>query len=335
MIEKPDVQDERIVSQLQEEYGLLATQLSFLPLGWDVHSAVYRVVTADGTAYFLKLRSGGLDEITVALPHFLHEQGIPEVMAPLETRQGRLWGSLAPYKTIVYPFVEGSDGYETGLTRAQWRAFGVAMRAIHSVQFPEELTTRIPREEFSTHWRDLTLEFLNQAQTQGFEEAIAAKTAAFLRSKREEIEHLVWRSGQLADTLKARRPQFVLCHTDIHPGNLLMPSSEALFIVDWDNPMFAARERDLALIGGSHVWMDERMIEQFYQGYGPIPIDPDGLAYYRYERIVTDIAEFCKQLLFAAGGLEDREQSYQYLTGSFLPGGDVEIAQRLDLGNKW
>jgi hypothetical protein len=42
MLEKPDLQDERIFACLQDEYGLLVVQVAFLPLGADRDTAVYR-----------------------------------------------------------------------------------------------------------------------------------------------------------------------------------------------------------------------------------------------------------------------------------------------------
>jgi hypothetical protein len=58
MLEKPNIADELIISCLQEEYDLRVAELTFLPLGADLGTAVYRVVADDGTAYFLKLRKG-------------------------------------------------------------------------------------------------------------------------------------------------------------------------------------------------------------------------------------------------------------------------------------
>jgi spectinomycin phosphotransferase len=40
----------------------------------------------------------------------------------------------------------------------------------------------------------------------------------------------------------------------------------------------------------------------FYQGYGPTAIDPAALAYYRYERIVEDIAVYCEKLFLSDTG---------------------------------
>ena len=68
----------------------------------------------------------------------------------------------------------------------------------------------------------------------------------------------------------------------------------------------------------------------FYRGYGQTEIDPVALAYYRYERIVVDIAVYCEQLFLTSEGGEDREQSLRYLMSNFLPGGTIEIAYRSD-----
>jgi len=97
MLEKPDLQDQLIISRLQDDYGLQVAQVTFLPLGADVNTAVYRLVTGEGKAYFLKLRKGDFDEITVALPQFLKAQGFQSIIAPLETRAGQRWASLEPF----------------------------------------------------------------------------------------------------------------------------------------------------------------------------------------------------------------------------------------------
>ena len=110
MLEKPSLQDEKITAALQVEYGLEVARLAFLPLGADLNTAVYRVVTASGTAYFLKLRDGVFDEICVTLPRFLSDQGIAQIIAPLASNTGQLWASLDEFKMILYPFIEGRNG---------------------------------------------------------------------------------------------------------------------------------------------------------------------------------------------------------------------------------
>ena len=65
-------------------------------------------------------------------------------------------------------------------------------------------------------------------------------------------------------------------------------------------------------------------------GYGQTQIDAAALAYYRYERIVQDIALFSEQTLTAEKGNQDRVQALQYLMSNFLPAGTIELAYRSD-----
>ena len=338
MLEKPDLQDQLILTRLQDEYGLHVNQLTFLPLGADVNTAVFRVVTEAETAYFLKLRKGDFDEITVAVPQFLKAQGIQSIIAPLMTRAQQLWASLEAFKMILYPFIEGQNGYEVALSDHQWLDFGAALRGIHTAQVPPGLKRLIPRETYSPRWREMVKTFQAQIEEFAFDDPTAVKLAAFMRARQGEIDQLVGRAEQLGLALQARSLELVLCHSDIHAGNLLLGENDALYIVDWDNPTLAPKERDLMLVGGCNVWNGAREVALFYQGYRPgyrpgyrqTEIDPMALAYYRYERIIEDIAAFCQQLFLTGEGGEDREQGFLYFTSIFLPNHEVEIAFKTD-----
>jgi len=85
-------------------------------------------------------------------------------------------------------------------------------------------------------------------------------------------------------------------------------------------------------VSGCPAWNGPHDEELFYQGYGRVEVDRMALAYYRYERIIQDIAAFCEQIFLTVEGGEDREQSYQYFTGQFLPNHEVEIACKTDPG---
>jgi spectinomycin phosphotransferase len=331
MLEKPDIQDRLLIDAVDGEYGLQVAQVAFLPLGCDVNTAVYRLITGDESQFFLKLRRGDFDEVAVTLPYLLKAQGIPSIIAPLETLEERAWGSLGDYKMILYPFIEGQDGYQVTLSDRQWLDFGAALSKVHTSQLPPSLARLIPSEDYNPHGREMVRWFLEQIKTTAYGDPTAAKLAAFMKARREEITRLVERAEELACILRARYQELVLCHADIHPGNLLIGSNDELYIVDWDNPIWAHKERDLALIGGCDTWYDEHSKALFYQGYGEVQIDWLALAYYRYERIVQDMMEFGKQLFLTTEGGEDREEAYQFFTDSFLPGHAVEIAFETEL----
>lgn len=52
MLIKPDPADEEITSCLRNAYGLNVGEISFLPLGADLNTAVYRVTTSSKKDYF-------------------------------------------------------------------------------------------------------------------------------------------------------------------------------------------------------------------------------------------------------------------------------------------
>jgi spectinomycin phosphotransferase len=333
MLERPDIRDETIADGLHREFGLSVVHISFLPLGADRNTAVYRVVADDETPYFAKLRRGTFDEIAVTLPKYLSDQGIAPIVAPLSTRAGQLWANLDAFKLVLYPFVEGRNGYEVNLSDRAWIDLGRALKRIHNTVLPTALYRRIPQETYSPQWREKVSTLLEHTDDWPQHDPVAAQLASFFQAKCTEVLDLVGRAERLARALTSRSPPFVLCHSDMHAGNLLIDSDGAVYIVDWDNPILAPKERDLMFIGAGHMgaWrkpQDEQAL--FYRGYGDSFVDPVALAYYRYERIVEDIAVFSERILLATEGTLDREQCLEYLQSSFLPNGVLEIAYASD-----
>jgi spectinomycin phosphotransferase len=333
MLDRPDLEEDRLVACLRDAYGLPAAQISFMPLGADRNTAVYRAITSDGAAYFMKLRAGDFDETSVALPKFLNDQGIPQIIAPLTTRTGALCADLNPFKVILSPFIEGRNGYQVDLSDRHWRDFGAAMKRIHDSVLPPALLSCIRSETYTPRWREQARAYLSGAPDFASDDLLAERLAAFLSANRDLILDLVVRAGRLAQVLRAGPTEPILCHSDIHAGNILIDANDALYIVDWDDPILAPKERDLMYIGGAqgfagHTAQEEEVL--FYQGYGPTQVDPVALAYYRFERIVQDIALFCDQILASHQGGEDRERAFGYLVSNFLPNGTIDMAHRSD-----
>jgi spectinomycin phosphotransferase len=204
---------------------------------------------------------------------------------------------------------------------------GTILRRLHTLAAPESLRQRIPHETYAAYWRDLVRGFQARAEDTTFAEPIAAQLAALLRAKRAIVDELIQRAEQLAGLLQTQALEFVVCHADIHAGNLLI-DGDTLYIVDWDTLILAPKERDLMFIGAGidNVWRSAREQALFYQGYGATEIHPQALAYYRYERIVEDIAAYCQQLLLTDQGGEDRPEGLRQLVGQFQPGAVIEIA---------
>jgi spectinomycin phosphotransferase len=330
MLTKPDIADQTIRAYLRNSYGLRIDAVEFLPLGADVNTAVYRVTAPDGGPYFLKLRRGEFDPIAVEVPAFLQAQGAAHVMVPLVNNAGLRWSAAHGFHWMLYPFVEGRNGYEATPTPAQWIALGRSMRAVHTATPPPVLAARLPRETYAPRLRDRAWSYDEAIPRTDYADSIAAQFARLWLDQRAAIHRVIRRAALLAGMLQQREIAFVICHADLHPGNLLLGADDALAIVDWDNPILAPKERDLTFMGGGSAGTFNTPVEDalFYQGYGPTTIDPIALGYYHYERIVADFAAFADEILGPRGSAEDRAQGLGYFAGNFGPGGVIGLADR-------
>jgi spectinomycin phosphotransferase len=157
---------------------------------------------------------------------------------------------------------------------------------------------------------------------------IACKLLKFMKEKIKVIHQLLDTAEQLSKQIQNQLTDLVLCHSDIHGGNLLIDNNGAIYIVDWDEPIMAPKERDLMFIGGGvgNIWNKPYEETLFYKGYGRTTVNKTILAYYRHERIVEDIVEYCQSLLLTEVGQEAKEAMYQHFIDMFKPRGVVEIA---------
>jgi spectinomycin phosphotransferase len=333
MLEKPDLGDEKIISCLQQEYGLQLARLIFLPLGADLDTAVYRGTTHQEIDFFVKLRKGPFHRASVTLPRYLNDQGIQQVLAPLPSKTGMLWANLDSFKVIVYPYLNSRNAYEVDLTDHHWNELGATLGRIHTIALPASIANLIRCETYSPRWRSILRNLLAKLDPSGYQEPVAQELADYLHEKQHEILEIVQRSGQLAQLLQAQPAELTLCHSDLHAGNILVDDAGALYVIDWDAPVLAPKERDLMYAGGGQFRNVRSPAEEerlFYQGYGTTNIDHHALAYYRYERIVEDLAIYCEQLLLTNEGGDDRQQSLHYFKSNFQPGGTIEIARASD-----
>jgi spectinomycin phosphotransferase len=331
MLEKPDIQDEKIISCLQAEYGLPIIQIAFLPLGGNLCTSVYRAVTRDGTPYFCKLRCSDFDDISVELPRFLCEQGITQIISPLPSKTGQLWVKLEAFNVILYPFVDGTSGFEVKLTERQWADFGTALQRIHTLILPPALRQKMQKENYSTESREICREVLQKLENERFDDPVMTGLAAFLLPKRETVLDFIAHAERLARVLVSRSSEMVLCHSDIHPGNLFIDKNGTLFIVDWDSTVLAPKERDLMFISGGQGYVgvsDQEEEIHFYRYYDLSAVDPLAMAYYRYERNLYDLSVECPRILSRTLNLQDRARSLEIITWLFLPGGSIEMAHK-------
>lgn len=333
MFEEPQVDHGAILVNLKRDFGIAEPALEFLPLGADMGSAVYRC-----GPWFVKLRRKSVfTPLSVLVPRFLSERGIAGIIPPVSAQDGRLWSEFGEFNLILYPFIQGENANTRPLDEDLWQAFGRLMRSIHDLSLPADLAAQISHETFAGKWRDQIRAYLERETPPGAD-PIALETLDLLKRQRGTILGLLDDAERGAAEFGASQRPKVLCHTDNHAFNLIITPDQRLFLVDWDQPMLAMRERDLMFIGwelgfGGASRAEERRL--FSRGYGPAEINAQAIFYYRCERILEDMAEFCWQILDQPPSPEnqaDREQSFWYLASGFEPDGAIDLAYREIVG---
>lgn len=332
MLLKLPLADQRIIDCLHTDYGIVVATLTFLPLGADANASVYKAMAQNQSSYFVKLKRGHHHDISLTIVELLQNTGIQQIIPPVKTILGQPTQRIDDFTLIVYPFIDAENGFNRTLTDEQWLTLGKALRQIHEIDVPSSIQHRVRREAYSPKWREIVRSLYTHIEGKPIGDEIALKLLAFMKENTLAIRRLVDRADQLAQMLRNKSPKFVLCHSDLHGGNVLVDGSNTLYIVDWDDPIMAPKERDLMFMGGGvcNVWNNPREEEIFYKGYGETEVNKAILTYYRHERIVEDIAQFGQDLLLTLAGGEGRLQSYKHFIAMFEPRGVVDIAFKTD-----
>ncbi|GHO99694.1 spectinomycin phosphotransferase [Reticulibacter mediterranei] len=327
MREKPNIAEEQLLTHLEEEYHLSVLNLEFLPLGLDTNAGTYRVVTGQGTAYFLKAKQvTSFYEPTCIVPRYLCDQGIAAVVAPIPTQQQTLWTQFGNWRIMLYPFIDGETSWQPGLNDEQWHAVGAAFKRIHEATLPPEGFPSLRIERFDpgeySRWIE-SFEALQLASHDG--SSVERDLRACWIEHQSTIHTLLSLMEKLARSLTTHTGPRVICHADLHPGNILRTPSNDVFVIDWDDVMLAPKERDFLFVNTNG--SPGQTPSPFFQGYGTSEIDWAALTYYRSERVITDLIACAQDVLFR-DDLEEatKAEAVELFRDIFGENGEVEMA---------
>ncbi|HAT1819810.1 TPA: aminoglycoside O-phosphotransferase APH(9)-Ia [Legionella pneumophila] len=327
-----NIPDQQLIKLLKVYYGIDIHAVQLIVGGADMNAFGYKA-DSESNSYFVKLKYGHHDEINLSIIRLLHDSGIKEIIFPIYTRDAKLFQQIDHFKIIVYPFIDAPNGFTQNLTEKQWQQLGKVLRQIHETSVSTVIQQRLRKETYSPKWREIVRSFYNKIGFDDSDDQITADFKSFFNQKIDSIHRLVDSSEELSQKIQPDLDKYVLCHSDVHAGNVLVVNEESIYIIDWDEPMLAPKERDLMFIGGGigNVWNKHHEIDYFYEGYGKTNVDKIILSYYRHERIVEDIAVYGQDLLSRDQNDESRLESFKHFKSMFDPNNVVEIALSSDL----
>ena len=118
---------------------------------------------------------------------------------------------------------------------------------------------------------------------------------------------------KLQRKVEARRLEFVNCHGEPSPGNVLSSDNDEVHLLDWDDPIFAPKEKDLLFFKGNE--------EPVMKGYSAFSkdtiIDRDALEFYGHMWNLGEIADYGAKLLFENHSDEQNQTWLDNLKGGW------------------
>ena len=231
MTKKQSLSPQSIIDCLKANYGIAAVLLTLLPLGADMNASVYKAEAQNSQFYFVKLKRGHRYDMSVAILALLQATGIQQIIPPIKTTNGELTQHIGDSTLTVYPFVDGQNGFCYNLTDNQWIALGKTLRQVHEFDTPPSVKDLIRKETYSDKWRKAVRSLYSHIDGNLNGDEAALQLRAFMGECREIIHHLVDRAEVLSQKIQEQSAEFVLCHSDIHGGNVLIDESGALLIV--------------------------------------------------------------------------------------------------------
>jgi spectinomycin phosphotransferase len=329
MFDRPPLSDTAIADAVRGAYDADVSDVSFLGLGHDANAWTFRADLRGGERRFLKVRRR-IDRTRLAACADLAGQGIQAIVAPLTTKAGEYSIAIDGLFLVAYRFLDARPAAEVGLADDQWIEYGSIVGAFHRATLPAAIERALPHEAF----RPTKIAGVERIDTGLAEGRIRGELAAMWLAHGPEIRAITERTatlaGRLQASLEAGSPSFVPCHGDVHTHNVLVEASGALRVVDWDELVMAPPERDLMFLFGSPIGLPrgDRELALFREGYGPIALDPDRLAYYHADWAIQDLVGYAEESIADGASPESRAAAFAIFASLFGPGDEVEVALR-------
>jgi hypothetical protein len=288
MLTPPSDLDPDTVAAALAHWGLHEPQLEYLPLGFGSHH--WRAETAAGRLAFVTV-----DEASEALERAfrtaraLRDAGLEFVLAPLPDASGTFVHRVAGrYAVSVTPFVDGSSSsFGDFETKDERRRMAALVGRLHAAG--ERVPAGLPhRDDLTIPDRAILEEALASVELPWRTGPFAEPARALVAARADELRRSLLAHDERAARLRDRTDAWVVTHGEPHRANVLVDTTGAPHLVDWDTTLAAPRERDLW-----HV-LDEELTgwQEYRAAAGDVELDREALEFYRRRWELADVAAF-------------------------------------------
>lgn len=306
-----DIDKDALRWLLEEQYGLRAAALRFVPRGEESYG--YVLETAAQARYFCKVYEHPSElSVRYEAANKLHTQcGLDFVVHPHATRSGTFHASLGELTVAVYDYVDGTVSDASGFSDREWAQAARLTASLHqSIACPA--LPALPVERFELwfeDWLASVLRAVEEAVPQG--SACEREARALLAREKDDILAMLASLRELAARARTTAFDPAVTHGDLTPDNLILDRDGRLHLIDWSKLAIAPRERDLVNLVGERF---EPFLRSYVGSYDVTPeLHPELFAYYRHFLVLWAIADYGSWILLEDGDPEGKEHAWAEL----------------------
>lgn len=281
---------------LFSEYGIKPLEIIYIPVG-EI-GASYRVITKYKD-YYIKIykkreespiKSNQIYNIVNFLFIINNRFKLKNTPVPIKNKKNKLLSRLNNHDFVVFYFIRGK--HLKKLTGKNLKSLGKSISQIHSLD--KTLFKNIFNEKTDPELEHHLLTIISDIKKNDNENK-------FIKQLKQEIlknEELLLKTCRLIEEtipyIKNKINQYVIVHSDLHPGNFLKDKKE-IYILDWDYLELALPEKDLMFF-----LEDYNLDDTFFNSYlknKHHSLDKKTLNYYLLKRFIFNIFHYSKDVL--------------------------------------
>jgi spectinomycin phosphotransferase len=299
-------------SVLQEQYNVKPSHITAQKGGWA--SLAYRVETA-AEPYFLKVYEKSRastpkwtslikDYIPIVLWLNANTNLRHKIIKPIPTINGRYSCEDEYNIYILFDYIEGEIMEGQYIDENTMVQLAHIISELHKYDEGLPLPTSRIREDYSLPFCDLLNKFISK-------EYINCSTdlKATLEPFIENIKAILIRVQLLANELIDMEQKYVLCHTDIHNGNIIR--NDHIVLIDWEGLKLAPPEADLFMLIDRPYW--KSFVSVYKEVHRDFEINNAVMEFYRLRRKAEDLWEWIEQLQYDSLEAAARKQTLESL----------------------
>jgi spectinomycin phosphotransferase len=302
---------------LSQEYNISAKYITPIQSGWSAQA--FKVI-ADDQKYFLKVYDKNkhtsqiwINRINTYLPLLLIlnnnkvlKHSIPNLIL---SNNGHYRIDDKNNVYIVFDYIDAENLASIPLSKAHIVQLANIVANLHDINDQKIINNLEILETFDTSICDQIMEIIHIND-------LIDDIKAILIPNLKIIINQINQYRMLAKNLIINKPNYVLCHNDIHRWNILV--SDELKLIDWEGISLAPAESDLFSFSDGF-FFDNNWDEfiKIYKNLRPgFILDNNALRFYRLRRVLEDINSFSRGLMYDNLNADDRIFSINMLQKS-------------------